>query len=145
MEDPAVTCFVGIDVAKAHLDVHVHPTHETFTTARTAAGLAELAGRLKAMSPALVVLEATGGLETVVLSSLGMAGLPVVAVNPRQIRDFARACGTLAKTDRLDARVIALFAARMQPDCQSALNSFQGRASKTFHFVRSVSAVFCAA
>ena len=108
--------FVGIDVAKAKLDIHVHPTGETFCVPRSAEGLAQLTDRLRALNPALIVLEATGGLETVVVSTLGVANLPVVAINPRQMRNFARAAGTLAKTDALDARLIALFAARMQPD-----------------------------
>ena len=107
--------FVGIDVAKAKLDVHVHPLGTRFEVSRDPRGLAELVTRLRAIAPALIVLEATGGLETVVVSALGTGGLPVVAVNPRQIRDFARALGRLAKTDRLDAEVIALFASRMQP------------------------------
>ena len=107
--------FVGIDVAKAKLDVALHPLGTHFTVSRDAHGLAELVERLRQAAPSLIVLEATGGLETIVVSTLGTAGLPVVAVNPRQIRDFARAAGRLAKTDRLDAEVIALFAARMQP------------------------------
>lgn len=114
--DETLLTFVGIDVAKAKLDIHIHPTNETFTTPRNPAGLAELVARMRALAPQLIVLEATGGLETVVLSALGVAGLPVVAINPRQMRDFARATGHFAKTDRLDARLIALFAARIQPD-----------------------------
>jgi transposase len=115
MEDTSA-CFVGIDVAKAKLDIHIHPTNESFVVSRDAAGLSELVGRLRDAKPSLVVLEATGGLETVVISRLGLAKLPVVAINPRQMRDFARATGQLAKTDRLDARLIALFAARIQPE-----------------------------
>jgi len=108
--------YVGIDVAKAHLDVHVLPVGEAFTVARDGESAANLAERLKALSPALVVLEATGGFETVVAATLGGAGLPVAVINPRQIRDFARSAGRLAKTDALDAAVIALFAQRMQPE-----------------------------
>ena len=108
--------FVGIDVAKAKLDVHLHPHRTAFALARDAAGLAELVSRLRALDPALIVLEATGGLETVVVAALATAGLPVLAVNPRQIRDFARASGQLAKTDRLDAAAIAAFAARIRPE-----------------------------
>lgn len=109
-------CFVGIDVAKKHLDIHVRPSGASFTLSRDAAGLDELIARLLPLQPALIVLEATGGYENVVLASLAGAGLPVLAVNPRQIRDFARACGRLAKTDRLDAAVIALFAERIRPE-----------------------------
>jgi len=107
--------FVGIDVAKDRLDVHVRPSGEAFAVARDGEGLAELAERLRVRGPALVVSEATGGFEQVVAATLAAAGLPVVAVNPRQIRDFARALGRLAKTDRIDAEVIALFAERVRP------------------------------
>ena len=110
------TCVVGIDVAKATLDIHILPSGEAFSTPRDPAAINALAKRLHHLKPTRIVLEATGGLETVVTSTLGLAGLPVVAVNPRQIRDFARACGRLAKTDRLDAKIIALFAERIQPD-----------------------------
>ena len=108
-------CFVGVDIAKSKLDIHLHPSGEFFTLPRTTEGIAALVERMRRCAPALIVLEATGGLETVVVSALGVAGLPVVAVNPRQVRDFARATGTLAKTDALDARLIALFAARIRP------------------------------
>ena len=107
--------FVGIDVAKTHLDVHVRPCGPVFTVARDASGLDDLVERLQALRPDLIVLEATGGFEAVVTATLGGAGLPVLVVNPRQIRDFARACGRLAKTDALDAAVIALFAERVRP------------------------------
>jgi transposase len=108
--------FVGIDVAKARLDIHFRPGGSCFAVPRTGAGLDELVSRLKALHPALIVLEATGGFETVVSATLDGAGLPVLVVNPRQIRDFARSCGRLAKTDRLDAEVIALFAERVRPE-----------------------------
>ena len=108
-------CFVGIDVSKAHLDVHVRPTGESFRVAHDDAGLATLIERLAPLSPTMVVLEATGGYEVTVAATLASAGLPVAVVNPRQIRDFARATGQLAKTDTLDARVIALFAEAVRP------------------------------
>ena len=107
--------FIGIDVAKAHLDVHVHPTGEPFRVTSDDAGLAALLTRVRALSPTLIVLEATGGYEVRVAAVLASAGLPVAVVNPRQIRDFARATGRLAKTDTLDARVIALFADAVRP------------------------------
>jgi len=107
--------FVGIDVAKKHLDVHILPTGTRMTVARDAGGLDQLVTQLRELSPRLVVLEATGGFEAIVTATLGGAELPVLAVNPRQIRDFARACGRLAKTDALDAEVIALFAERIRP------------------------------
>lgn len=107
--------FIGIDVAKDHLDVHVHPTGEPFRVTSDDAGLAVLLTRVRALSPTLIVLEATGGYEVRVAAVLASAGLPVAVVNPRQIRDFARATGRLAKTDTLDARVIALFADAVRP------------------------------
>ena len=108
--------FVGIDVAKDRLDVHVRPSAEAFAVARDGDGIADLVDRLGSLSPGLVVLEATGGFEAVVAAALAAAQLPLAVVNPRQIRDFARAAGQLAKTDALDARVIALFAERMRPE-----------------------------
>jgi transposase len=107
--------FVGIDVAKDRLDVHLRPSGESFTVARDGEALAALVERLRALAPALVVMEATGGYETVVASALGAAHLPLAVVNPRQIRDFGRATGKLAKTDRLDAAAIAHFAEAIRP------------------------------
>jgi transposase len=107
--------FIGIDVAKDRLDVHVRPVGESFVVARDGEGIEELARRLSAVTPTLVVLEATGGFETVVAAGLAAAGLPVAVINPRQIRDFARATARLAKTDTLDAAVIAHFAEAVNP------------------------------
>ncbi|HEY9012509.1 MAG TPA: IS110 family transposase [Devosia sp.] len=108
--------YVGIDVAKAQLDVHVRPSGDAFSVPRDAEGVANLVDRLKALSPVVVVLEATGGFETIVAASLGGAGLPMAVINPRQIRSFARAVGQLAKTDALDAAVIAQFAEAVKPE-----------------------------
>jgi transposase len=108
--------FVGIDVSKDRLDVHVRPSGQVFAVPRDGEGLDQLLARLRAAAPALVVLEATGGFEVTVAASLAGAGLPLAVVNPRQIRDFARATGRLAKTDRLDAEAIALFAERVRPE-----------------------------
>jgi len=107
--------FVGIDVSKDRLDVHVRPTDESFAVASDEAGIAALLSQLAVVQPTLVVLEATGGYEAAVAAALAHAGAPVAVVNPRQIRDFARATGQLAKTDTLDARVIARFAETVQP------------------------------
>jgi transposase len=107
--------FVGIDVAKDRLDVHLRPSGESFAVARDGEALAQLIERLGALAPVLVVMEATGGYETVVASALAAARLPLAVVNPRQIRDFARATGKLAKTDRLDAAAIAHFAEAIRP------------------------------
>ena len=107
--------FVGIDVAKAALDVAVSPTAERWTLAYTEREVTGLVPRLTALDPALVVLEATGGLEGPLAGALAAAGLPVVVVNPRQVRAFAKAPGRLAKTDALDAAVLAHFAAVVRP------------------------------
>ena len=107
--------FVGIDVSKARLDVAVGPAGELLSVDNDAHGIAELAGRLQTLGPELIVLEASGGLETVLVGELAAAGLPLAVVNPRQVRDFARATGQLAKTDALDARALALFAERIKP------------------------------
>jgi transposase len=108
--------FVGIDVAKDRLDVHVRPSGEAFAVARDGEGLAVLSERLTGLSPRLVVLEATGGFETVVAAAVAGAGLPLAVVNPRQIRSFAKALGRLAKTDALDAEVIAMFGEAIHPE-----------------------------
>ena len=108
--------YIGIDVAKAELVVAVRPTGETWTTANDAAGLRELIARVQALDPALVVLEATGGYELAAVAALTAAALPVVVVNPRQVRDFGRATGELAKTHAIDARMLALFAERIRPE-----------------------------
>lgn len=107
--------FIGIDVSKDRLDVHVRPTGTVFTSTRDSAGLEQLVARVQALAPSLIVVEATGGFEVTVAAALAAAGLPLAVVNPRQIRDFARATGRLAKTDALDAAVIAHFAEAVQP------------------------------
>jgi len=108
--------FVGIDVSKDRLDVHVLPTGDAFAVARNGEGLAELNDRLRPLGVAVVAVEATGGFETVVAASLGGAGLPVVVVNPAQIRAFAQAMGQRAKTDPIDAEMIARFVAATRPE-----------------------------
>jgi transposase len=107
--------FVGIDVAKERLDVHVRPSGQAFSVNRDDEGVARLVERWTNDRPALIVLEATGGFETIVAAGLAAAGLPVAVVNPRQIRDFARATARLAKTDTIDAAVIAHFAEAVKP------------------------------
>lgn len=107
--------YVGIDVSKGYLDVAVRPTGQQWRVSNTEEGLGQLVERLQGLSPALVVLEATGGYEVPVAAALGTAGLPMAVVNPRQVRDFARATGKLAKTDSLDAQLLALFAERVRP------------------------------
>lgn len=107
--------FVGIDVSKAWLDVATRPDGATWRAANDEPGIADLVARLVARAPALVVLEATGGLERAATAALALAGLPVVVVNPRQVRDFAKASGRFAKTDALDAAVLAHFADALRP------------------------------
>jgi transposase len=107
---------VGIDVSKDRLDVAVRPTGETFVVARDADGLDALVARLRPLSPAVVAVEATGGYERVVAATLGAAGLSLVVVNPAQVRAFAQALGRRAKTDPIDAGVIAHFVAATKPE-----------------------------
>ena len=107
--------FIGIDVSKQWLEVAAHERDYQFRCANKASAFAMLLAELIDLRPALILLEATGGLERAVVAALHGAGLPVVVVNPRQIRDYARALGQLAKTDRLDARVLAAFAAAIKP------------------------------
>ena len=107
--------YVGIDVAKATLDVASSPPGLTTTSPNTEEGIRALLPQIQAVSPHRIVVEATGGYELPVVRALVEAALPVIVVNPRQVRDFAKAMGQLAKTDTLDAQVLALFAARVQP------------------------------
>src|SRR5438105_5408380 len=107
--------FVGLDVAKATLDVALRPSGEHWSVPNDEAGAGALVERLRPLHPTLVVCEATGGFERAAIAMLAAAGLPVVVANPRQVRDFARATGQLAKTDRLDADTLALFAERVRP------------------------------
>lgn len=108
--------FVGIDVAKASLDVAMHPTSESFNLANDEQGIAQLVARLRKLQPTLIVMEATGGLEMPLAGALAANHLPVAVINPRQARDFAKASGRLAKTDKIDAEVLADFAQRMRPE-----------------------------
>jgi transposase len=108
--------YVGIDVSKDRLDVHVRPGGEAFAVARDGKGLEELVARLQVISPALIAVEATGGFETIVAAALAGAQLPLVVVNPAQIRHFAQAVGQRAKTDPIDAAVIARFVEAVKPE-----------------------------
>ena len=112
---PESPMFVGIDVAQAELEIALRPSAERWAVSNDEAGVATLVARLQALRPVLIVLEATGGLEVLVTSALAAAELPVVVVNPRQARDFAKATGQLAKTDALDARALAHFAEAVRP------------------------------
>jgi len=110
---------IGIDVAKAELVVAARPSGERWTAPNDERGVQRLVERLRHDGPALVVLEATGGYELLCVGALAAAGLPVVVANPRQVRDFAKATGQLAKTDRIDADVLALFAERVRPEVRT--------------------------
>lgn len=111
----ASVVFVGIDVSKDRLDLAFRPTGERWAVAHTERGIRTVCRRLRTPAPALIVLEATGGRELPLTGALVAAGLPVVVVNPRQVRDFAKATGRLAKTDAIDAAVLAQFAEVVRP------------------------------
>jgi transposase len=107
--------FVGIDVSQDRLDVHVRPSREAFAVTRDGRGLEELIDRLRALEPQLIAIEATGGFETIAAAAIAGAALPLSIVNPAQVRHFAQAVGKRAKTDPLDAEVIAHFAEAVKP------------------------------
>lgn len=110
------TTAIGIDISKQHLDLSARPSGEAWRVAHQSASFPALIARLKELAPERIVLEATGGLETLLATELAAAGLPVVVINPRQARDFAKATGQLAKTDQVDARVLAHFGEVLQPE-----------------------------
>lgn len=115
MAESSLSLYVGIDVAKARLDIAHGENGEVWSTGNDPDGWGEVARRLKALQPPLIVLEATGGLEFPLLAELCAASLPAALVNPGRVRQFARAAGVLAKTDKIDARVLARFAAAIKP------------------------------
>jgi transposase len=115
MNQTSSSLYIGIDVSGSTLDVAIHDTTEHFSVDNQTAAIEQLVQRLITLGPTLIVMEATGKLELAVLRALCQAGLPAVAVNPRQVRDFAKATGKRAKTDRIDAFVIAHFAAVIKP------------------------------
>ncbi len=108
-------CYLGIDVAQDHLDIALRPGGDAFRIPNDAAGHAELLARLAGTPPVVIAVEATGGYEQGVVAALAAAQLPVAVLTPRQVRDFARATGQLAKTDRVDARVLAHYAEALRP------------------------------
>ena len=116
MSTTTIERYAGVDVSKARLDVAVHPTGERYSVTNDPEGLDTLVGRLVVVAPELVVLEATGGFERPAAAAIAASGIAVAVVNPRQARDFAKATGTLAKTDRIDAYVLARFAEAIQPE-----------------------------
>jgi transposase len=114
--------FVGIDVSKDRLDVHVRPSGEAFVVERNGKGLKELVERLSSLAPSLIAVEATGGFETIVAAAIAGAQLPLAVVNPAQIRHFAQAVGKRAKSDPIDAAVIARFAEAVKPEPRQLLD-----------------------
>src|SRR5690625_7349700 len=108
----AEVIYAGVDVSKETLDVALHPSGEYWQEKNDEAGRTRLIARLENVSPELVVLEATGGFERTAATALTVAALPVAVINPRQVREFARATGKLTKTDRIDARILARFGDR---------------------------------
>lgn len=108
--------YIGIDVSKDRLDVHVWPGGEAFAVSRNGKGLEELVERLRGLAPALVAVEATGGFETIVAAAVAGASIPLAVVNPAQVRHFAQAVGKRAKTDPIDAEIIARFAEAVKPE-----------------------------
>lgn len=115
MNEAIVEKFVGIDVSKSTLDVCIEPLGQTLHVAYDEAGARQVVSRLKELGPALIVMEATGGLEVRIATELSVKGLSVAVINPRQARDFAKATGQLAKTDQVDAAVLAAFAKAIRP------------------------------
>lgn len=110
--------YVGIDVSKASLEIALRPAGDDWSATNDEVGIATVVSRLQELSPALVVLEASGGLEMPLVGSLAAVGLPTAVVNPRQVRDFAKATGKLAKTDAIDAKVLAHFAEAIKPSAR---------------------------
>ena len=111
--------FIGIDISKEQLDVHVLPKAVHFTCNNDSGGIEFLISRLQEECPALIIMEASGGHEITLAAELGAAGLPLAIVNPRQVRDFARGIGKLAKTDAIDAFVLARFGETNRPEPQA--------------------------
>ena len=116
MKDISVKPWIGIDVSKAQLDVYIHPTAQRYSFQQTDKDIETLAQTLERLEPSMIILEASGGYESVVAGILANLGLPVVVVNPRQVRDFAKATGTLAKTDLIDAQILARFGEAVKPE-----------------------------
>jgi transposase len=119
--------FVGIDISKAWLDIAIHEQDEVWQARNTDAGIETLVVRLKSLAPEIVLLEATGGFEMLLVAHLQQAGLPVVVTNPRRVRAFARSTGRLAKTDKLDAQLLAHFAAAVRPPIRQLPSEEEGQ------------------
>ena len=127
--------YVGIDVAKAQVDVAIRPADDRWRVSHDEAGIRQLVSRLKTLEPVMVLLEASGGLELPLVAALAAEAVPVVVVNPRQVRDFAKATGKLAKTDSLDAAVLAHFAEVVRPPVRP-LRDAETQALNSLHAAR---------
>ena len=125
----AADCFIGIDVSKETLDVHTLPDGNDFQFVNDPDGIKALCRKFSKFRPTLVIIEATGGLQIPVATALSLKKFPVVVINSRQARDFARAKGRLAKTDKIDAEILALFGKQMEPEVRP-----KGRASTRNEF-----------
>lgn len=112
--------YIGIDVSQDMLDMAAYPTGQLWQYKNSKSGIAKTVAKLKAVEPKLIVMEATGGLEQALKNALDEAGLAVAVVNPKRVRDYGRSLGILAKTDKLDAKVMAHFAAKVEPQPQPA-------------------------
>jgi transposase len=136
--------YVGVDISKERLDLHVRPNDVSSAFDYTDAGIAQLLAFIQPLHLALVVLEATGGLESRLAASLAAANMPVVIVNPRQVRDFAKATGELAKTDRIDAAILSLFGERIRPEVRplpdEATRDFEARLARRRQVVEMLAA-----
>jgi transposase len=119
MNETIVENFIGIDVSKSTLDICIEPVGQTLHVAYDEVGIGDIVSRLKETSPTLIVIEATGGLEVRIATELASKGLPVAVINPRQARDFAKATGQLAKTDKVDAAMLAAFGRAIRPQVRS--------------------------
>jgi transposase len=119
MNETIVENFIGIDVSKSTLDICIEPVGQTLHVAYDEEGIGDIVSRLKETSPTLIVIEATGGLEVRIATELASKGLPVAVINPRQARDFAKATGQLAKTDKVDAAMLAAFGRAIRPQVRS--------------------------
>lgn len=124
MSQNKVEIFVGVDVSKSTLDVRIEPAGESFQVSNDSEGVGQLCARLIQIAPTLIVMEATGGMETLVAGELAARGLALAVVNPRQVRDFAKATGQLAKTDRIDAAILSEFARAIRPAVRPRKDAF---------------------
>lgn len=133
MDSTVIEVFAGIDVCKGSLEVCTSETGRVLSFHNDKRGVRALVGHLRGAQPELIVTEASGGYERTAVTALITAGLPVAVVNPRQVREFARATGTLAKTDAIDARILRRFAAAIRPDLHRLADALEQELSDLQH------------